>query len=340
MSTIKVNKIEGASDFNFQINMPAAAHLNIRGSFAIDESSGLKLPVGTTAERPTTPVAGMIRFNSTLGNVEGYDGGSWINLMTPENAAAGGGASSDVPREGLLIWLDANNPASLKENSTDQDANYWYDISGSNFHFSIPTDRYAQESINGSPVKYMDFSANGGGCAKFSHSNYIDTPWFPHVSVVFFMKWRTTNSQWRTPLRSRDADHHIIVQDGTYNLGMYDNNGAGFQDTGYDINNFPNWDSKFNMYTWRLSNYTSGQYSPCYQCYFADEQNARATNNSGNAQFNRGFHSVGAYHSGDRNPHTSSQNAGGIGVFMYYSRHISQAERAQIYNYYKDTYDI
>ena len=65
--------------------MPSSAHLNIRGSFAIDDSSGLKLPNGTTAERPTTPAAGMIRYNSDLGVVEGYDGGSWINLMNPED---------------------------------------------------------------------------------------------------------------------------------------------------------------------------------------------------------------------------------------------------------------
>lgn len=338
MSIIKVNKISADSDNKFRIRMPSSAHLNIRGSFAIDDSSGLKLPVGTTAQRPTTPAAGMIRYNSDLGVVEGYDGGSWKNLMQPESSA--GGVVGDVPRRGLVIWLDANNPASLKPSSGDQDANYWYDVSGSNYHFSIPTDRYATETINNQSVKFMDFSVNGSGCAKFSHANYIDVPYFPAVSVVFFLKWRNSNSQWRTPLRSRDSDHHIIVQDGTRNLGMYDNNGAGFIDTGYDIDQFPNWDSKFNMYTWRLSNFTSGQYSPCYQCYFHDEANARATINNGSANFNRGFHHVGAWGDGNRNPHSSSQNCGSFPVFMYYNRHLSQAERTQIYNYYKDDFDI
>ena len=341
MSIIKVNKLIAASDSNFQIDMPSTAHLNIRGGFAIDEDSGLKLPVGTTAQRPGTPTAGMIRYNSTEGNVEGYNGTGWVNLMVPESAAGGSGnVTTGVPKEGLVIWLDANNENSLKADSGSQDANYWYNLTGENYHFSIPTDRYATETINGEDVRYMDFRDNGSGCAKFSHANFIDTPYFPAVSVVFFMKWRTSNGQWRTPLRSRDADHHIIVQDGTRNLGMYDNNGAGFQDSGYNIDQFPNWDTKFNMYTWRLSNFTSGVYSPCYQCYFHGEQNARATNNSGNARFNRGFHSVGAYHSGNRNPHSSSQNAGAIAVFMYYNRHITQTERQQIYDHYKDTFDI
>ena len=73
MSTIKVNKISADSDNKFRIRMPSSAHLNIRGNFAIDDSSGLKLPVGTTAQRPATPAAGMIRYNSDLGVVEGYD---------------------------------------------------------------------------------------------------------------------------------------------------------------------------------------------------------------------------------------------------------------------------
>jgi len=36
--------------------------------------------VGTTAERPATPVAGMIRFNTTTSKHEGYDGATWNNL--------------------------------------------------------------------------------------------------------------------------------------------------------------------------------------------------------------------------------------------------------------------
>ena len=239
------------------------------------------------------------------------------------------------------MWLDANNERSLKPQASDQDANYWYDISGNNFHTAIPTDRYAQDNINGQVVRYMDFSSNGSGCAKLvSQGNYTDTPYFPHLSVVFFLKWRTDNSQWRTPLRSRDSDHHIIVQDGTRNLGMYDNGGNGFNDTGYDIDQFPDWDTKLNMYTWRLSSYESGQYSPNYQCYFKDEASARATINSSNSRFARGFHHIGAWGEGNRNPHSSSQNAGGFGVFMVYNRHITQAERQQIYDYYKDTYGI
>ena len=46
------------------------------------------LPVGTEAERPT-PAAGYIRFNSTSGSFEGYNGTLWGSIG---GGAAGGGA--------------------------------------------------------------------------------------------------------------------------------------------------------------------------------------------------------------------------------------------------------
>ena len=340
MSTVKVNRLIGNSDHNFEIQMPSSANLLINGSYTADIDSGLILPVGTTAQRPASPDAGMIRYNSTLGTVEGYNGADWINLMASEGAT-NTTSSADIVRKNLVMWLDANNPRSLMPSSSDQDANYWYDISGNNFHCAIPTDRYDQETINNQIVKYMNFSVNGSGCAKLaSQGYYTDFPYYPHLSVIFFLKWRTSNDQWRTPLRSRNSDHQIIVESGTRNLGMYDNDSTGFNDTGYDIDQFNNWDTKFNMYTWRFSSYESGQYSPNYQCFFNDETSARATINSSNSRFNRGFHHIGAWGDSSQNPHSSSQNCGSFPVFMVYGRHISQAERTTIYNYYKDTFAI
>lgn len=42
--------------------------------------NSLKLPVGTTAQRPIAAVSGQIRYNSTLNTVEYYNGSSWILL--------------------------------------------------------------------------------------------------------------------------------------------------------------------------------------------------------------------------------------------------------------------
>jgi hypothetical protein len=50
-------------------------------------TSAIKLPVGTTAERPATPVAGDARFNSTTSKLEFYNGSSWKS--TQEQISAG-----------------------------------------------------------------------------------------------------------------------------------------------------------------------------------------------------------------------------------------------------------
>jgi len=43
----------------------------------VDAIDSMMIPVGTTAQRPTTGVTGMFRFNSTLNTVEYYDNSSW-----------------------------------------------------------------------------------------------------------------------------------------------------------------------------------------------------------------------------------------------------------------------
>lgn len=76
-----------------------------------DSSTGAALmPVGTTAQRPATPVAGMIRQNSTLGQPEWYDvsAASWKALYSGASysldvllvAGGGGGGRNDTQQAG------------------------------------------------------------------------------------------------------------------------------------------------------------------------------------------------------------------------------------------------
>lgn len=46
----------------------------------IDDTGYLGFPSGTTAQRPSSPQRGMIRWNTTTSNLEGYDGSSWRAL--------------------------------------------------------------------------------------------------------------------------------------------------------------------------------------------------------------------------------------------------------------------
>jgi hypothetical protein len=61
----------------------AESNLTFDGSILdVNTTAAIKLPVGTTAERPASPSNGMIRYNSTNGNPEWYDSFAnvWVNF--------------------------------------------------------------------------------------------------------------------------------------------------------------------------------------------------------------------------------------------------------------------
>jgi hypothetical protein len=71
LGTVEVNPVDTAS--NVSVDVQAA---NGVLSYADSSTGGLYLPLGTTAQRPTG-VTGQIRFNTTTGAVETYNGTSW-----------------------------------------------------------------------------------------------------------------------------------------------------------------------------------------------------------------------------------------------------------------------
>jgi hypothetical protein len=46
----------------------------------VNDTGYFTLPSGTTAQRPVTPVTGMVRFNTTLGYAEVYNGNTWVKF--------------------------------------------------------------------------------------------------------------------------------------------------------------------------------------------------------------------------------------------------------------------
>lgn len=63
------------------------------GIVKITSNQAVQIPVGSDAQRPIIPQSGMIRFNSTVNQYEGYNGTYWIQL----------GGVSDVDRNTYII---------------------------------------------------------------------------------------------------------------------------------------------------------------------------------------------------------------------------------------------
>lgn len=52
-------------------------NLATTGTVTFGGTGAITVPVGTTAQEPGTPSTGMLRFNTTLNQFEGYNGASW-----------------------------------------------------------------------------------------------------------------------------------------------------------------------------------------------------------------------------------------------------------------------
>mgnify|MGYP003319668199 FL=1 len=87
---------------------------NGTGIVDINKNDGFKLPVGSTAQRSSSPVAGQIRYNSTLSTFEGY-GSAWgslggvidVDQDTKITAESGAGQDEDV----LTFFVGVSNSA-------------------------------------------------------------------------------------------------------------------------------------------------------------------------------------------------------------------------------------
>ena len=58
------------------------------GYIDVSNSGGFVLPVGTGADRPTTPLLGMIRYNTNDERVELYDGSQWGSIAGSSGAVS------------------------------------------------------------------------------------------------------------------------------------------------------------------------------------------------------------------------------------------------------------
>ncbi len=69
-------------------------HPGVEGNIACGLTGAFSVHSGTTGERPSAPVNGMVRYNSTTASFEGYQNGSWQNLIldTPVSVPDGGSA--------------------------------------------------------------------------------------------------------------------------------------------------------------------------------------------------------------------------------------------------------
>jgi hypothetical protein len=70
-------------------------------SVQINQTDAIGIPSGTTAQRPTTPPVGSLRFNTTTGVTEVFNGTCWQNVNTPPIGAT------------YIQWFNAADPNTI-----------------------------------------------------------------------------------------------------------------------------------------------------------------------------------------------------------------------------------
>lgn len=99
--------------------LDANSTLNVTGvaTFAADSSftstGAVKIPSGTTAQQPT-PTTGMIRYNSTNAQFEGYGASSWGSLG---GGATGGGSNQVFVLNDQVVSVDYTIPTGKNASS-------------------------------------------------------------------------------------------------------------------------------------------------------------------------------------------------------------------------------
>jgi hypothetical protein len=76
------------------LGLASLAGATFTGDVILGTTTALELPDGTTGQRPGSPVAGMIRYNTSLSTFEGYKAGAWGAIGG--GATGGAGSTDDV----------------------------------------------------------------------------------------------------------------------------------------------------------------------------------------------------------------------------------------------------
>ena len=184
--------------------------IDSNGNTTFNTTGHIVLPTGTTAQRVNT--TGALRFNSSLGNLEFYDGSSWKRVRLLESA----------PTSGLLAYWPFSTAS--RSGST------YNDVSGNGQHLTVNgtiTDDTTETKFSGC----IDFgTADGNHYLKSSSNSFTDidaSSGFTGLSISVWVKTSGIQNQW-------------IISEGTVNTRWaFFNESANApkwrSTTGYDI---------------------------------------------------------------------------------------------------------
>lgn len=224
----------------------------------------------------------------------------------------------------LELYLDASNTKSYPGSGTA-----WNDLTG-RYSFTLSNAAAWQGTGN---AKYMDLGSYG--CKNIPGGVLTDVTRYDNVTICLLTEVLASTANYRTLIRGAgdgtSGDHPVIIETGNNNIGKFDSDTLSFIDSGYDITSVPNYSTQMNFMAFKFSTA-----SPYWEFFYNENLSTPvATITNANATNNHGFASLGGYHAASASPTVFDQPWGKIAVFMYYNRHLTEAELRQNYEAFR-----
>jgi len=225
----------------------------------------------------------------------------------------------------LGTYQPSNTLLSLSADAYTAGSATWSDQSGNGLDFTVSTNT-SLKGTDADGFPYLNFSGSYGIAKRIVGSTLTNIPAPTTGKYTIFCVTQVKNSTNpdKTLIRGATADHQVYVPINTNNLGLYDNNGSDFVDSGFDVTT--DMKTTRNLLVWELSTT-----APIYK-FQLNESGTDSTINSA-TNYTLPFCCIGGYHNYSTVITTSLQYWGNIYEFIVYDGVLSASERAYVAEY-------
>ena len=198
-----------------------------QGTVNINNTTALQISVGTTAQRPTTPSTGDLRFNSTTTSTEVYNGSAWVNVGQDTTTITSQAFAGDNSTVAFTLNATATTTSVIVTiNGTVQTPTTAYAVSGTTLTFTeAPASGDAIEVRQITATTTVTSLTNGTG-----NSIVVDANGIAQFATIHSLQLPTYTVTQANALSNKVAGQLIYVSNGdggSPSLAVY--NGSNWQ---------------------------------------------------------------------------------------------------------------
>jgi hypothetical protein len=202
-----------------------------QGTIEINNTTALKISVGTTAQRPTTPTLGDLRFNSTNTALEVYNGSAWVTVGSNDSITSQTFSGDNSTVAFTLTTASTTTSVIVSINGTVQAPTAAYAVSGTTLTFTeAPASGDAIEVRRISTLTTVTSITNGLGDVISVDANGV-----AQFATVHSLQLPTYTVTQANALSNKAAGQIIYVSNGNGGapcLAVY--NGSNWQQVRFD----------------------------------------------------------------------------------------------------------